>query len=146
MLLSTIILAKPYKDYTEFDVLPVLKHREDVKYKLLEIPSVNALIHAFIRGYVDWNPLVLGDGMSIRFDATNVRIYFYDESSYDRVDGLHVNVNHEELPVFEYAGMPPSEAAKKIWNRIEELVAIWLSTAGWIADTVPLLSPGCTVE
>lgn len=54
-----------------------------------------------------------GDGMSIRFDATNVRIYFYDEPSYDRVDGLHVNVNHEELPVFEYAGMPPSEAAKK---------------------------------
>lgn len=45
MLLSTIILAKPYKDYTEFDVLPVLKHREDVSYKLLEIPSVNALIH-----------------------------------------------------------------------------------------------------
>lgn len=70
-------------------------------------------VEAFIRGYVDWNPLVLGDGMSIRFDATNVRIYFYDESSYDRVDGLHVNVNHEELPVFEYAGMPPSEAAKK---------------------------------
>lgn len=63
-------------------------------------------VEAFIRGYVDWNPLVLGDGMSIRFDATNVRIYFYDESSYDRVDGLHVNVNHEELPVFEYAGMP----------------------------------------
>jgi hypothetical protein len=103
-------------------------------------------VEAFVRGYVDWNPLVLGDGMSIRFDATNVRIYFYDESSYDRVDGLHVNVNHEELPVFEYAGMPPSEAAKKIWDRIEELVAIWLSTAGWIADTVPLLSPGCTVE
>jgi hypothetical protein len=103
-------------------------------------------VEVFIRGYVDWNPLVLGDGMSIRFDATNVRIYFYDESSYDRVDGLHVNVNHEELPVFEYAGMPPSEAAKKIWDRIEELVAIWLSTAGWIADTVPLLSPGCTVE
>lgn len=73
-------------------------------------------VEAFIRGYVDWNPLVLGDGMSIRFDATNVRIYFYDESSYDRVDGLHVNVNHEELPVFEYAGMPPSEAAKKIWT------------------------------
>lgn len=70
-------------------------------------------VEAFIRGYVDWNPLVLGDGMSIRFDATNVRIYFYDEPSYDRVDGLHVNVNHEELPVFEYAGMPPSEAAKK---------------------------------
>lgn len=45
MLLSTIILAKPYKDYTEFDVLPVLVHREDVSYKLLEIPSVNALIH-----------------------------------------------------------------------------------------------------
>lgn len=45
MLLSTIILAKPYKDYTEFDVLPVLKHWEDVKYKLLEIPSINALIH-----------------------------------------------------------------------------------------------------
>lgn len=34
--------------------------------------------------------------------------------NHDRVDGLHVNVNHEELPVFEYAGMPPSEAAKKI--------------------------------
>lgn len=45
MLLSTIRLANPYKDYTEFDVLPVLKHREDVKYKLLEIPSINALIH-----------------------------------------------------------------------------------------------------
>lgn len=45
MLLSTIRLANPYKDYTEFDVLPVLKHREDVKYKLLEIPGVNALIH-----------------------------------------------------------------------------------------------------
>jgi hypothetical protein len=36
MLLSTIRLANPYKDYTEFDVLPVLKHREDVKYKLFE--------------------------------------------------------------------------------------------------------------
>lgn len=45
MLLSTIRLAKTYKDYTEFDVLPVLKHREDVSYKLLEIPGVNALIH-----------------------------------------------------------------------------------------------------
>ena len=45
MLLSTIRLANPYKDYTEFDILPVLKHREDVKYKLLEIPRVNALIH-----------------------------------------------------------------------------------------------------
>lgn len=33
-------------------------------------------VEAFIRGYVDRNPLVLGDGMSIRFDATNVRIYF----------------------------------------------------------------------
>lgn len=59
-------------------------------------------VEAFIRGYVDWNPLVLGDGMSIRFDATNVRIYFYDESSYDRVDGLHVNVNHES---FLYSNM-----------------------------------------
>ena len=62
------------------------------------------------------------DAASIRLDGTTACMYVrFDGPSSARADGLHVSVRGKQVPLDEYVGMEPNEAARVVVDRIEEL-------------------------
>ena len=62
------------------------------------------------------------DAASIRLNGTAAYMYVcFDGPSSARADGLHVSVRGKKVPLDEYVGMEPNEAARVVVDRIEEL-------------------------
>lgn len=62
------------------------------------------------------------DAASIRLNGTAAYMYAcFDGPSSARADGLHVSVRGKRVPLDEYVGMEPNEAARVVVDRIEEL-------------------------
>lgn len=62
------------------------------------------------------------DAASIRLNGTAAYMYVcFDGPSSARADGLHVSVRGKRVPLDEYVGMEPNEAARVVVDRIEEL-------------------------
>lgn len=62
------------------------------------------------------------DAASIRLNGTAACMYVrFDGPSSARADGLHVSVRGKQVPLDEYVGMEPNEAARVVVDRIEEL-------------------------
>ena len=115
---SALIKKGVYKCGCVNYVTPVVEYRSTTFGRELWRAIKAEVLRRGGTAYVEYDE----DAASIRLNGTAAYMYVcFDGPSSARADGLHVSVRGKRVPLDEYVGMEPNEAARVVVDRIEEL-------------------------